>query len=75
MSPTASIIRSTSMWDTITISRREHNRLREQLKRQTAALERIRTWAAADLDETTARHALHLYAAEVLELCDKALGE
>lgn len=61
------------MWDTITISRREYDRLRERIKRQAAALARIRKLAAADLDETTARHALHLYAAEVLQLCDDAL--
>jgi hypothetical protein len=63
------------VWDTITVNRLEYVRLKDRAKRQAAALERIRQLAQADLDESTARHALHLYAAEVLELCDKALGE
>jgi len=63
------------MWDLIAVERVEHDRLKDRLKRQTLALEQIRTWAAADLDETTARHALHLHAAEVLELCSKALED
>lgn len=61
------------MWDTITVNRHDYNKLRTRARAQATALQRIRKLAQADLDESTARHALHLYAAEVLELCDKAL--
>lgn len=61
------------MFDRDVVPTYEHEEALRRLRRCREALRAIRTLALRDVDELTARHALHLYASDVLRLCDEAL--